>query len=331
MELRVFTDSRCLGHVAPPGYPECPERLAGILSHLRGAGLDVEDLAPLGSAGMTGGMAAAAAPAVLPDAATTAAVLDLHAEAYVRRFERAAGRGDALLDSADNPLSPGVWDAAWAAVAATLAAADWVMAGGGRTALAAVRPPGHHAEASTAMGFCFFNNVAVAAEHLRRRHGAERVAIFDFDVHHGNGTQHLFEERADVFYASTHQFPFYPGTGAASERGEGAGAGATLNVPLPAGTGDDGYAAAITGQVLPALRRFAPDVLLLSAGFDAWQRDPLGGMAVTAAGFEQWGEWLRRLAAELCGGRVLAVLEGGYDLDHLPALVAAHLRGLAAG
>jgi acetoin utilization deacetylase AcuC-like enzyme len=326
MPVRVFTDSRCLGHVAPPGYPECPERLAGVLAHLRGAGLDVVDLAATAGAGET-----AAGPAALAAAPAVTAVLGLHAAAYVQRFERAARRGDALLDSADNPLSPGVWDAAWAAVGATLAAADWIAAGGDRTALAAVRPPGHHAEAATAMGFCFLNNVAVAAEHLRRRHGAARVAIFDFDVHHGNGTQHLFEERADVFYASTHQFPFYPGTGAADETGRGAGDGATLNVPLAAGTGDAGYAAAITEQVLPALRRFAPDVLLLSAGFDAWQRDPLGGMAVTADGFERWGEWLRRLAAEVCGGKVLAVLEGGYDLGSLPHLVAAHLRGLAAG
>ncbi len=181
------------------------------------------------------------------------------------------------------------------------------------------------------MGFCFFNNVAVAAEHLRRRHGVERVAIFDFDVHHGNGTQHLFEDRADVFYASTHQYPFYPGTGAAGERGTGAGEGFTLNVPLPAGTGDEGYAEAIQGAVIPALRQFAPDVLLLSAGFDAWQRDPLGGMRVTEEGFRSWGGWLRELAAEVCGGRVLAVLEGGYDLASLPRLVEANLEGLAGG
>ena len=198
-------------------------------------------------------------------------------------------------------------------------------------AFCAVRPPGHHAERAIAMGFCFFNNVAVAAGHLLRRHGAERVAIFDFDVHHGNGTQHLFEERADVFYLSTHQYPFYPGTGAAEETGRGAGEGATLNVPLPAGTGDEGYAAAIDGTILPALRRFAPDVLLLSAGFDAWQNDPLGGMRVTEAGFRSWGERLGALAAEVCGGRLLAVLEGGYDLRSLPRLVEAHLAGLAGG
>ena len=259
------------------------------------------------------------------------AVGALHEEGYVTRFQRAVARGDSLLDSADNPLSEGTWQAAWAAVAATLAAADWVAGGEGRTALAAVRPPGHHAERGMAMGFCFFNNVAVAAEHLRRRHGASRLAIFDFDVHHGNGTQHTFEERADIFYASTHQYPFYPGTGAADERGRGAGEGFTLNVPLPAGTGDEGYAEAIRSAVLPALRRFAPDALLLSAGFDAWRSDPLGGMRVSEEGFRSWGDWLRELAAEVCGGRVLAVLEGGYDLLHLPGLVEASLEGLAGG
>jgi acetoin utilization deacetylase AcuC-like enzyme len=310
--IRVFTGSACLDHRAPPGYPEKPERLAGILGRLRERGWPVVE--------------EGADPATARQA-----VLALHEEGYVARFERAVARGDSLIDSADNPLSAGTSAAAWAAVAATLAAADWVAAGAGRTALSAVRPPGHHAERSLAMGFCFFNNVAVAAEHLRRRHGAARVAIFDFDVHHGNGTQHVFEDRADVFYASTHQYPFYPGTGAAGETGAGEGEGFTLNVPLPAGTGDEGYAEAIRGTVLPALRRFAPDALLLSAGFDAWQDDPLGGMRVTEEGFRSWGDWLRELAAEVCGGRVLAVLEGGYDLRSLPRLVEAHLEGLVGG
>ncbi len=310
--IRVFSDPLCLDHRTPPGFPEKPERLAGVLGHLRAAGWPVveEGLAP---------------------EAARQAVTAVHEEGYVDRFERAAARGDSLLDSADNPLSAGTWKAAWAAVSAALAAADWVAGGEDRTALAAVRPPGHHAERATAMGFCFFNNVAVAAEHLRRRHGLSRVAIFDFDVHHGNGTQHLFEARADVFYASTHQYPFYPGTGAAGETGVGEGEGATLNVPLPAGTGDEGYAEAIRGAVLPALRRFAPEALLLSAGFDAWRNDPLGGMRVTEEGFRAWGKWLRELAAEVCGGRVLAVLEGGYDLRNLPLLVEANLEGLAGG
>jgi acetoin utilization deacetylase AcuC-like enzyme len=321
--IRVFTAPACLEHRSPPGYPERPERLSGVVAHLRERGWPFAE-------GETGEEAGGG----IGEQEAREAVLALHDERYVARFERAVARGDSLLDSADNPVSPGTWKAAWGAVSATLAAADW-MAGGAagdrRTAFAAVRPPGHHAERATAMGFCFFNNAAVAVERLRRRHGASRVAVFDFDVHHGNGTQHLFEERADVFYASTHQSPFYPGTGAADERGTGPGEGFTLNVPLPAGTGDEVYAEAIQGRILPALRRFAPDALVLSAGFDAWRADPLGGMRVTEEGFRSWGDWCAQLAAEVCGGRVLALLEGGYDLQSLPRLVEAHLEGLAGG
>src|SRR3954468_4751816 len=180
--LRVFTDPACREHRAPPGYPERPERLSGVIDHLR-----------------KGNWPFAEAVAAPPAPEAREAVVALHDEAYVARFERAAARGDSLLDSADNPLSAGTWPAAWGAVGATLAAADWVAGGNQRTAFAAVRPPGHHAERATAMGFCFFNNAAVAAEHLRRRHGAARVAVFDFDVHHGNGTQHLFAARGDIF------------------------------------------------------------------------------------------------------------------------------------
>jgi acetoin utilization deacetylase AcuC-like enzyme len=313
--IRLFTDPACLEHQSPPGYPERSDRLSRVLAHLRQGGWPEEPAEP---AGIDSGAAREAVEAV-------------HDPAYVARFERAVARGDSLIDSADNPLSPGTARGAWAAVSASLAAADWVAAGAGRTAFAAVRPPGHHAEHAVAMGFCYFNSVAVAAEHLRRRHGVSRVAIFDFDVHHGNGTQHLFEDRADVFYLSTHQYPFYPGTGAAEERGVGAGEGFTLNVPLPAGSDDEVYAEAIQGRILPALRKFGPEVLLLSAGFDAWQHDPLGGMRVTLEGFRTWGDWLRELAAEVCEGRVVALLEGGYDLASLPRLVEAHLEGLAGG
>ena len=182
------------------------------------------------------------------------------------------------------------------------------------------------------MGFCYFANVAVMAEHLRHREGLERVAIFDFDVHHGNGTQHLFEERGDVLFASTHQWPFYPGTGAASERGRGAGEGATVNVPLPAGTGDEEYFAAVEELVYPALRDFRPQALLISAGFDAWRRDPLGGMNLSLEAFRRLGRDLTALAAELCDGRMASIFEGGYDVESLGALVSAYLEGcLEAG
>jgi acetoin utilization deacetylase AcuC-like enzyme len=308
-KFAVLTHPACDEHQPRGGYPEGPERLRSTLAHLERQGWPVERLGEHPGA--------------------REAVLALHDEAYVRRFERAVERGDALLDSADNPLTPGTVAAAWAAVGVTLAAADRVAGGEGVKVLAAVRPPGHHAERAQAMGFCFFNNIAVAAEYLRTRHGLERVAIFDFDVHHGNGTQHLFEARGDVFYASIHQYPFYPGTGAAQERGVGAGEGATLNLPLPARTGDEGYGEAIRGRVLPALAAFRPEALLISAGFDAWRDDPLGGMQVSGRGFADWGLWLAELAEEICGARVLAVLEGGYDLAALPRLVELHLEGLA--
>jgi acetoin utilization deacetylase AcuC-like enzyme len=307
--VKVFSDPRCLRHDVPLGFPEQPDRLARIREGLAARGRAIDDAGPHGEA--------------------RAAVERVHGAAYAERFRRAVERGDGLFDSADNPVVASTWEAAWGAVEATLHAADVTAAGG--AAFAAVRPPGHHAERETAMGFCYFNNVAVAAEHLLARHGLTRIAIFDLDVHHGNGTQHLFEERADVFYASTHQYPFYPGTGAAGERGRGKGLGATLNVPLPAGCGDVEYEEALTAQVLPALQAHAPDALLLSAGFDAWQRDPLGGMRVSAAGFARWGELLGGLARRCCAGRLLAALEGGYDVEALPELVEAFLAGVELG
>jgi acetoin utilization deacetylase AcuC-like enzyme len=307
----VLTDPRCLAHGPFTGYPEHPERLEGILRYLDSKGWPVEQ--------------GADHPGVRD------AVAALHDPEYIARFERAVARGDGLLDSADNPLSPGTPEAAWAAVEVTLTAADRMVAeagGAGRGKIfAAVRPPGHHAERARAMGFCFFDNIAVAADYLRTVHGLERVAVFDFDVHHGNGTQHLFESRGDVFYASTHQYPLYPGTGAATETGKGEGRGATLNVPLPAGTGDEGYEEAIRDRVIPALEAFGPDALLVSAGFDAWRGDPLAGMQVSEDGFAAWGRWLGELAGRVCGGRMLGVLEGGYDLAAVPRLVAAFLAG----
>ena len=307
--LRVFTDPRCLEHRPPAGYPECPERLEGILERLRSDGFEIVE---------TGAHAASAE-----------AIRRVHDPAYVERFRRAVERGDGLLDSADNPLTPTTWDAANGAVDAALAACDWVVEGARRRAFVAVRPPGHHAEHDRAMGFCFFDTVAVAADQLLQRDDVERVAIFDFDVHHGNGTQHLFEERVDVLFVSSHQFPFYPGTGAAAERGVGPGEGATLNIPLPAGSGDSDYQSAFHQTIYPALRAARPDVLLISAGFDAYAGDPLGGMAVSVEAFETWGRELAGLADEICGGRLVSFLEGGYALGDLGALVSAYLSGTA--
>jgi acetoin utilization deacetylase AcuC-like enzyme len=306
--IALYTDPRCLDHAAPPGYPEVPRRLRSILETL-----DAWGQAPR-----------AVVAAGHPHAA--AAVAALHSAEYIQRFQRAVERGDGILDSADNPISSKTWDAAWGAIDTVLAAADAVATG--ERVFAAVRPPGHHAEADRAMGFCFFNNVAVAAEYLVRHHGLERVAIYDFDVHHGNGTQHLFETRGDVFFASSHQFPFYPGTGAAEERGLGDGRGATLNVPLAAGTGDAALRTALDEEILPALQGFAPQALLISAGFDAWREDPLGGLQWSEETFHYLGQRLASLAEEVCAGRLFSVLEGGYDLAHLPRLVQSYLEGI---
>ncbi len=324
VSTHIFTDPRCLLHDTP-GYPERPDRLHNILQTLRaraserGWGLQETCSHPQ----------------------ARERVEQVHDPAYVERFERAVERGDSLLDSADNPLCPHTWEAAWGAVETALSAADMCAANRcaadttpeapPRHAFAAVRPPGHHAEKALAMGFCFFNNAAVAAEHLRRQHGLQRIAIFDFDVHHGNGTQHLFENRGDVFYASTHQHPFYPGTGLAEERGRGDGVGTTLNVPLRAGDGDEAFFEALDERILPGLEAFAPEALILSAGFDAWDEDPLGGLRVSLDAFEQLGYAVAKLARQTCSGRLLSVLEGGYDVARLPDLVCRYLDGCSTG
>lgn len=305
--MEIFTSSECDEHRVPRGFPERGERRGAVLRGAEAAGGEAIEVAP-GSIEIDEAVAA------------------VHADGYPERLRRAVERGDGLIDSADTPLSPGTWTAARAAVRVTLRALESTAGGG--ACFAVVRPPGHHAEAGTAMGFCYFNNVAVAALEARARWGCDRVAVVDLDVHHGNGTQHIFETDGSIFYGSTHQYPFYPGTGAASETGRGAGEGATLNLPLPAGTGDRGYEEAIRGELLPAVRDFRPELLLLSIGFDAWRGDPLGGMEVSERGFRDWGRWCRDLAEEVCEGRVLALLEGGYDLGSLEPLARAFTGGL---
>jgi len=303
---RVFTSPRCSLH-APQGFPERPGRLEAVISGAVTAGWERSDCASHEGTGEAIGM--------------------MHSAGYIERFARAVERGDGLLDSADNPLTPDTLESARAAVDCALEAADWVAGGEGRQAMAAVRPPGHHAEFATAMGFCFFGNIAIAADYLIRRHGAGRVAVFDFDIHHGNGTQHLLEDRADVFFASVHQYPFYPGTGSAAERGRGEGEGSTLNVPLAARTGDAELRMAVEKTVLPALVDFSPDVLLVSAGFDGWHDDPIGGWLLSEAAYGWLGEELSSVAERCCGGRLLSLLEGGYSLDGLESATAAYLLG----
>jgi acetoin utilization deacetylase AcuC-like enzyme len=215
------------------------------------------------------------------------------------------------------------------AAGAGLSLADELMAGTIRNGFALLRPPGHHAEKSQALGFCLFNNIAILARYLQRRHGLEKILILDWDVHHGNGTQHAFEEDPSVFYISLHQFPFYPGTGAGHEKGSGRGKGYTLNCPMPAGAWDGDYRTAFENVILPRAREYRPDAVLISAGFDAHFSDPLAQVQLST---EMYG-WMTReimaVAQEFSGGRVLSLLEGGYDLEYLPRCIEAHVAVLA--
>jgi acetoin utilization deacetylase AcuC-like enzyme len=233
----------------------------------------------------------------------------------------------------DTPVSARSFETACLAAGGLLALLDEVMSGRLRNGFAFVRPPGHHAERARAMGFCLFNNVAVGAAYLRRRHGLGRVLVMDWDVHHGNGTQHMFEHDAGVLYASTHRYPFYPGTGAADEVGRGEGTGFTVNVPLPGGCGDAEYVDAFQRIIEPIAARYAPEFVLISAGFDPHLHDPLGGMGVTEAGFAALARSLVRIAEATAGGRCVAVLEGGYDLHAIrdgSARVLDELQGVGA-
>ncbi|MCB9752043.1 MAG: histone deacetylase [Myxococcales bacterium] len=297
-------------HVQGPGHPERPERLDAVSEHLRDAALP-------------GTRWAAPARAALVDEA----LARVHAPGYLEAVR--AARGRQVHFDVDVALSPGSVDAARLAVDAALSAVEEVVSGTARNALALVRPPGHHAERARAMGFCVYNNVAVAAAHARAALGCERVLVVDWDVHHGNGTQHLFEERRDVLVFNTHQWPHYPGTGAAEERGRGAGEGYTVNVPLAPGAGDGEYVA-VFDELLPAIaERFAPDLVLVSAGFDAHAEDPLGDMEVTDEGFAALCDRVRALAERHAGGRLVLLLEGGYALEGLRRSALACARILS--
>jgi acetoin utilization deacetylase AcuC-like enzyme len=238
----------------------------------------------------------------------------VHGPEHLRRLSETAGTAVAL--DPDTYTSPETYEVALLSAGAAVDAVERVMGGSHTRAFALSRPPGHHAERDRAMGFCLFNNVAVAAAHARTL-GAKRVGIVDYDVHHGNGTQHIFEHDPDVLYVSTHQYPFYPGTGDAHEIGYGAGQGRTVNLPLEVGSTDQDYRLVFDEVVVPVLRQFKPDLVLISAGFDAHERDPLGGMRVTTPAFAVMTSALRAVADECCVGRLVAVTEGGYDLRAL--------------
>jgi acetoin utilization deacetylase AcuC-like enzyme len=273
--------------------------------------------------------------ALPPEPAEQRWLLAVHPQAHLDRVRQVCSRGG-LLDQSDTPCEPRSFETARLGVGALLTCCDAVMSGQVARAFAAVRPPGHHAEPEAAMGFCLFSNVAIAARYLQQRHGLERVAIVDFDVHHGNGTQAAFEHDPSVLFVSLHQHPrtCYPGTGYADDTGSGAGKGYTLNLPMTPGSGDGEYLAAIHARVLPTLDRFRPQALLLSAGFDAHRDDPLAQMELSEAGFGGITQLLVSAADQHCGGRIISALEGGYHLRALARSVVRHLlalQGDAAG
>ena len=308
MRTAVVLDRRYEAHDPGPGHPESPQRIRAIADAL--ANYRREGLVELE-----------------PRLATTDEIALNHGAEHIERVVATAGRAFSAFD-ADTPTSARSYETARLAAGGYLALLDAIVARDADNGFAFVRPPGHHAEANRAMGFCLFNNVAIGARHLRARHGLGRILIVDWDVHHGNGTQRSFYDDPDVLYVSTHQYPFYPGTGAATEVGAGEGRGRTVNVPFPAGCGDDEYVAAFADIIVPIATQFRPEFVLISAGFDAHRRDPLAGMQMTEAGFRALTRALLRVAREHAGGRVAAVLEGGYDLQALGASVTAVLDEL---
>ncbi len=298
-----------LEHDTGPGHVERAARLVAVQERLAHSGL-LEQLEALD-----------------PAAAELRWIKAVHEPAHVERIHQAILHGEPRLD-ADTTISPASWDAALIAVGGALEATEHIARGKWRNAFLAARPPGHHAEYERAMGFCLFNTAMIAARYAQSELGLARVAILDWDVHHGNGTQQLSEHDPTIFYVSLHEYPHYPGTGAHEERGLGRGAGSVLNLPMSSGAGDEPYLAAFEQQALPAIEAFAPDLVIVSAGFDAHVLDPLSSTRVTTEGFRRMSEGICALAQRVAGGKLLSVLEGGYDLEGLSSSVQAHLEVL---
>ncbi len=303
-------DPACLEHRTTPGHPESPERLTAIVTRLRDSGLDAK-LAHL-----------------TPVAASREWIETIHDPDYIERARATCEDGAGYLDSGDVPVCRQSYDTALLAAGGVMRAVDAVMTGEVANAFCAIRPPGHHALRDRAMGFCMFNNVAIGTRYVQQKYGLSKVLIADWDVHHGNGTQEAFYDDPNVLYFSTHQWPFYPGTGSASETGSGAGLNYTINIPIPAGAGDEEYLRIFEQRLRPAAMDFAPDFVFISAGFDAQAHDTLGSMKVTAEGFASLTRVVKDIAQKCCQGRLVSVLEGGYGPSRLAASVEAHVCAL---
>ncbi len=303
-------DPTYLEHHTTPGHPESPERLKAIVGRLEPSGLN------------------ARLTRLTPSAASREWIETTHSHEYVDRARRTCQLGDGYLDSGDVPVCSKSYEVALMAAGGVMTAVDAVMAGDVANAFCAIRPPGHHALRDRAMGFCMFNNVAIGTRYVRQKYGLAKVLIADWDVHHGNGTQDAFYDDPNVLYFSTHQWPFYPGTGRASETGAGTGLNSTINVPMSAGSGDTEYLQAFEQKLRPAAMAFAPDFVFISAGFDAQAGDTLGSMKVTTEGFAGLTHIVKDIAQRCCQGRLVSVLEGGYGPNLLAASVEAHIRAL---